>query len=135
VLAPRTDPGHYLAAYRRWLGLDPFPSEAGTSARPGRRHRAEATDLNLGSPIELVALSVKDKGVRCRILGSDRAITLRAGRLWDVVPGEIVVVRPRKQWSYASHPYLSGTIESTRLDVPALGLVPLRLEDQGTWPS
>lgn len=80
-----------------------------------------------------MALSVKDKAVRCRVLGSERAITLRAGRLWDVVPGEIVVVRPRKQWSYAGHPYLSGTIESARLDVPALGLVPLKLEDQGTW--
>lgn len=50
-----------------------------------------------------------------------------------MIPGEIVVVRPRKQWSYAGHPYLSGEIESTRLDVTALGLVPLKLEDQGTW--
>jgi hypothetical protein len=49
------------------------------------------------------------------------------------VPGEIVVVKPRKQWSYAGHPYLSGEIESTKLDVAALGLVPLRLEDQGAW--
>jgi hypothetical protein len=50
-----------------------------------------------------------------------------------VVPAEIVVVRPRKQWSYAGHPYLSGEIESSRLDVAALGLVPLALEDQGAW--
>jgi hypothetical protein len=133
VLALRTDSGHYLAAYRRWQGLDPLPSEAETSTRRLRRHKAAATDLNLGGPIELVALSVKDKAVRCRVLGSDRAITLRAGRLWHLVPGEIVVVRLRRQWSYAGHPYLSGTIESTRLDVPALGLVPLKLEDQGTW--
>jgi tetratricopeptide (TPR) repeat protein len=42
-------------------------------------------------------------------------------------------VRPRKHWRYAGHPYLSGEIESTRLDVSALGLVPLRLEDRGIW--
>ena len=50
-----------------------------------------------------------------------------------MVPGEIVTVKPRKQWLYAGHPYLSGEIESTRLDVAALGLVPLGLEDMGMW--
>jgi hypothetical protein len=49
------------------------------------------------------------------------------------VPGEIVTVKPRKQWRYAGHPYLSGEIESTRLDVRALGLVPLGLEHMGIW--
>ena len=44
-----------------------------------------------------------------------------------------MVVKPREQWSYAGDPYLSGEIESTRLDVAALGLAPLRLEDQGIW--
>ena len=33
----------------------------------------------------------------------------------------------------AGHPYLSGEIESTRLDVGALGLVPLRLEEMEQW--
>ena len=42
-------------------------------------------------------------------------------------------MRPGKQWSYAGHRYLSGEIEPTRLDVTALGLVPLKLEDQGLW--
>jgi len=69
----------------------------------------------------------------CRLLGSERVLTLRATRLWNVVPAEIVVVRPRKHWSYAGHPYLSGEIESSRFDVAALGLVPLALEDQGIW--
>lgn len=31
------------------------------------------------------------------------------------------------------HPYLSGKIESTRLDVDALDLVPLKLEARGVW--
>ena len=133
VLPPRTDGGVYLAAYRRWVGLESNPPDAAASRRPPRQPKATSTDLDLGGPIELVALSVKDTAARCRLLGSDRVVTLRAPRLWHVVPGEIAVVKPRKQWSYAGHPYLSGEIESTRLDVPALELVPLRLEDQGIW--
>ncbi len=66
-------------------------------------------------------------------MASHQSVMLRAGRLWAMVPGEIALVRPGKQWNYARNPYLSGVIESTRLDVPALGLVPLRLEEQGIW--
>jgi hypothetical protein len=50
-----------------------------------------------------------------------------------VVPGEIAVVRPAKQWTYAGNPYVSGAIESTRLDATALGLVPLRMQEWGLW--
>ena len=40
-----------------------------------------------------------------------------------MVPGEIVTVKPSKQWRFAGHSYISGEIESTRLDVAALGLL------------
>jgi hypothetical protein len=49
------------------------------------------------------------------------------------MPGEIAVVQPRKQWNHAGTAYLSGFIESTRIDAGALGLIPLKLEDQGNW--
>ena len=133
VVFPEADTGRHLAAYRKWLGIEPFPSQGGVANRTRRQHKATASDLDLSGPIELVALSVKERAARCRLLGSERVITLRASRLWNVVPAEIVVVTPRKQWSYAGHPYLSGEIESSRLDVAALGLVPLRLADEGTW--
>jgi hypothetical protein len=133
VLSPRACGGHYLAAYRRWLGLEAGSTDTPSRHRPPRQHKAASTDIDLDSPIQLLVLSVKDVAARCRLLGSDRAITLRATRLWDVVPGEIVQVQPGKLWRYAGHPYLSGEIESTRLDVSALGLVPLRLEDCGIW--
>lgn len=51
----------------------------------------------------------------------------------DQTPGEIVTVRPRRRWRYARSPSLSGDIVSTRLDVTALGLTPLRLQPTGTW--
>jgi hypothetical protein len=133
VLPPSASGARHVAAYRKWLGLEPHPSETPGPARRNRQHKARAEDLDLSGPIELIALSVMERAARCRLLGSDRRLTLRASGLWEVVPGEIVRVKPRKQWSYAGHPYLSGEIESTRLDVGALGLVPLRLEDTGTW--
>ncbi len=40
---------------------------------------------------------------------------------------------PRKQWNYAGTAYLSGCVESTRIDASAFGPVPLKLEDQGNW--
>lgn len=133
ALAEQSKGGHLIAAYRKWSGLDPWPEQTASPSRKKRRHKVAATDLDLSGPIELVVLSVKEKAARCRLVGSDRVITLRASRLWDIVPGEIAVVKPRKQWTYAGHPYLSGEIESSRLDVDALGLVPLKLEDQGLW--
>ena len=124
---------NYIAAYRRWLNLDPYPAETQKPSRRGRQHKATADDLDLSKPVELVALSVKERAARCRLLGSDRVITLRSSRFWEVVPGAIVMIKPRKQWRYAGHPYLSGEIQSTRIDVKVLNLVPLGLEDMGQW--
>ncbi len=131
VVIPPSLPGaDCLAAYRQWMGLDPYPP---TEGQDTSRRDAAAASIDLRRPVELVVLSVKQKAARCRLLGGDRSFTLRAGRLWDVVPGEIAVVRPRKQWTYAGGSYLSGVIESARIEASALGLIPLRLEDRGTW--
>lgn len=122
-----------VARHRAWLGLDTAPGApiltTHASATPG----GVDGDIDLSRPVELVVLSVKDVAARCRLLSADRTITLRSSGLWNVVPGEIVTVRPRKAWCYAGHPYLSGDIEDMRFAVAALGLVPLRLESCGTW--
>ena len=134
VVLPQASAGsRHIAAYRKWLNLDPFPAEVRVPSRRKRQHKATANDLDLNQPVELVALSVKKRAARCRLLGGDRVITLRTSRLWDVAPGAIVTVTPRKQWRYAGHPYLSGEIQSIRIDVDALDLVPLGLEDMGMW--
>ncbi len=133
VIPPGTEGAHYFAAHRKWTGLAPFPPEAKIPTQGKTRPRAAQVALDLHGPVELAILSVKQKTARCRLLGSAGIVTLRTGRLWDVVPGEIAAVRPGKQWSYAGNPYLSGVIESTRLDAAALGLVPLRLEARGLW--
>jgi hypothetical protein len=133
VLLPAQAKGWpYLAAYRRWMGLDPcLPS--GEPARNRVLPIDSGPWLELGAPVELVILSVKQKAARCRVLGSGRTVTLRAARLWEIVPGEIALIKPGRQWKYAGNPYLSGVVESTRVDAPALGLVPLALQERGMW--
>jgi hypothetical protein len=133
VVLPEAATGsRYLAAYRKWLGLGPAPTRDTPSARK-RQHEAAANDVDMTGHVELVVLSVKENAARCRLLGSERVLTLRATRLWKVVPAEIVVVQPRRQWNYSGHPYLSGEIVSSRLDVQGLRLVPLALRDEGRW--
>lgn len=83
--------------------------------------------------VDLIVLSVKETAARCRFLETQEPITLRSSGIWDVAPGEIVTVQPRKRWVYAKHPYLSGEVTTSRIDVPALGLTPLRLDDHGEW--
>ena len=131
VLPARLERAGCLVDYRSWLGLDPHP--ATPYPRLLRQHKATPADLDLSKDVELIVLSVKEKAARCRLVGSERTITLRARRLWDLVPGEIVTIKPHKQWGYSGHPYLSGEIVATRVDVGALALVPLGLIDMGAF--
>ena len=134
VVFPKTLAGiEYVAAYRKWLGLESVTGNANIPIKNRPYHKAADGDLDLSRPVELAVLSVKERTARCRLPESGRIITLRAGDLWDVVPGEIVTLQPRKQWEYGGHPYLSGEIQSTRLDVKSLELMPLGLSDIGIW--
>jgi hypothetical protein len=118
----------YVAAYRMWLGVEPYPR---VSSR--RRPKATEDDLDMNADVELIALAVKGNAVSCRIQGKGRVVTLRSTGSWEVVPGELITVTPDKQWRYRGHPYLSGEIKARRLDIPALGLTPLALEEKGMW--
>jgi hypothetical protein len=122
----------YVAAYRKWLGIEPHPQ--GSLSKTRRRpQKATEDDIDMSRDVELIAIAVKGNVVSCRLPGKDRVITIRATRLWDLAPGEIILVTPRKQWCYKDHPYLSGEIKTWRLDIPALGLTPLKLKERGRW--
>ncbi len=85
------------------------------------------------SPLELLVLKVKEKALRCLNLKTREEITFRTGGTFFMIPGEVLLVRPRKQWTYAGHPYLSGEITASRIDPRVLGLEPLRLNDMGPF--
>jgi len=122
----------YMAAYRMWLGIEP-PPPVSLSVTGRRPQKATEGDIDMTREVELIAVAVKGNAVSCRIAGKERVITLRPSGLWDVAPGEIVIVISRKQWRYGGHPYLSGEIKAWRLDIPALGLTPLKLKERGMW--
>jgi hypothetical protein len=132
VFSPGTDGANLSAAYRTWLGLAPHDVSPGGPTRPQKRHKAEVADVDVSRPLDLIVLALKSNAIRCRILGTEREITLRTAVRWEV-PGEIVTVGPPKQWTHAGHPYVSGKVQSSRLDVRALGLLPLGLTPEGDW--
>jgi len=84
--------------------------------------------------IDLVALAVKERGVRCKTLVGGELVTLRPKhQIWSEVPGQILTVKSAKIWDYAGTRYMSGELLSARTDVKELDLVPLKLEDHGEW--
>lgn len=114
--------------YESWKALKTAYEGAG-NVQP----ETVAPELEPNEAVELVVLSVKERAARCRLQGGSAIVTLRASRIWHVVPGEIAIVRPRRQWRYNGHSYLSGEIESSMLEVRTLGLVPLQVHDVGIW--
>lgn len=89
ITLPSTSPAAKLvAAYRLWCGLDPV-----LQASVPRPPKAAPEDVPEDRPVELVVLALKQSAARCRLLGSDRQITLRATSLWKLVPGDIVTVQ------------------------------------------
>jgi hypothetical protein len=89
VLVPNDTGGsRYLGAYRHWLGLVPYALDEKVTRRTaisGERARS----ITMPNPVELIVLSVKQTTARCRPLQSNQTITLRAGRIWDVIPGAL----------------------------------------------
>jgi hypothetical protein len=132
VFSPGTDGARFSAVYRTWLGCAPHDASQNVPTRPAKRHKAEASDIEISRPLNLIVLALKSNALRCRILGTERELTLRTAVRYEV-PGEIITVIPTKQWTHGGHPYLSGKVQSSRLDERALGLVPLGLRPEGDW--
>jgi tetratricopeptide (TPR) repeat protein len=84
--------------------------------------------------VELIVLACKSNALRCRLLGTTREVTLRTA-VRDEIPGSIITVTPKKHWTHARHPYLSGEVSVVRIDATVLGLVPLALRYEGEWES
>ena len=128
ITLPSASPAaRLLAAYHLWCGLEPVPQ-----ASAPRPPKAALEDVPEDQPVELVVLVLKESAARCRLLGSDRQITLRSADVWELVPGDIVTVQPRKRWTYARHPYMSGEVLGWRFAPQEIGLVPLRLDPKAS---
>jgi hypothetical protein len=97
---------------------------------PGKS--SEVAPADLGVPLELVVLALRDTSAICRRLDDPDELILRTD-VQGLFPGQIITVLPRKQWRYGRKDYISGIVESGRLEVPRLGLTPLRLDAKDMW--
>src|SRR4030042_2966156 len=74
----------YVAAYRKWLGIEPHPQ--GSLSKTRRRpQKATEDDIEISRDVELIAIAVKGNAVSCHLPGEDRVIPIRTPRLWDLV--------------------------------------------------
>ena len=129
VLIPAAIRGsQYLAAYRQWMGVEPYPP-AERRAREKLTHGDAEASIDLSGPVDLIVLSVKQKAARCRLLGSDHTITLRTGRLWDVIPASSASGPPGSRRRPGGL-WLTGGAGQPTVDI--LGCVPKHF---GFWDS
>ncbi len=88
-------------------------------------------DIPIEEPIEVVAIAVKTAAIRCRIVSNEQPITFRKER--NEVEGEILTIIPSKVWRHQKTNYMAGKIESKKIDIPALNLKPLGLNEMDLW--
>ena len=123
------DPGsplrEVIERYRAFLGIDPAPAKLAPGSPPA--------GLSPGATVEAIVLSVKQNAARCRLAGGQVTFTLRCAGVYELVPGELAMLRLAKVWRHAGHPYASGEVARCQLSVDRLGLVPLGLARQGDW--
>ena len=101
---------HVLRERNRLLGIADEPA---------------ATQVPIG--VDAAVLEVGASTAWIRILDEEDPIALRAEGVSELVPGQIVTLKLEKRWSFHGAPHASGRIERARIDVAALGLVPLPL--------
>lgn len=86
-----------------------------------------------GVVVELVALAVKQGAIRCRTFDG-LPVTFRHGAgPQGVSEAHILTVRVHKSWAFKRTTFVTGELLGVRLDVAALGLVPLALRERGLW--
>ena len=87
--------------------------------------------INENEPFELLVLSVKKTGIRCLHLPTRLPVTFRKVR-WEM-EGEIITVMPTKIWQFKNTVYIAGSVTEKRIDIDALNIVPLKLENKGLF--
>ncbi len=81
--------------------------------------------------LDVVILKLNQQSARVRVLSTGEQITLRSSEVCEYVPGQIVTTNITKRWVHRGNAYASGEVGNGRIDIPALGLPLLRLEDRG----
>ncbi|MDI1442430.1 hypothetical protein [Polyangium sp. 6x1] len=81
--------------------------------------------------VDAAILKLNQRSARVRLLRTGEQVTLRSSNIMEHVPGQIVTVDIERRWSHRGHAYANGAVVGARIDIPALQLPPLGLEDHG----
>jgi len=76
---------------------------------------------------EAIVVTTSGRSAVVRIDGQEGNVVFRVSRELTVIPGQIATLSIDKRWTHNGRPWASGKVESARIDIPRLGLVPLRL--------
>ena len=121
------------------------PEEAGAAGEAGTEPGADAggaVDAARGeAPAQLARAraAVLDAAVlrrgarsaRVRVLATGEELTVRARDLWHVMPGHVVTLVVERRSRKRGQVYAAGEVRGARIDVPALGLLPLGVHERG----
>lgn len=66
-----------------------------------------------------------------RVVGTGEELTVRAEKLWHVMPGHVVTVRVERRWRKGGQLYAVGEVRDVRVDATVFGLPPLRVHERG----
>lgn len=101
------------------------------SAYSDQSRLIDLLDIPLGTPVELAVLSVKQVAIRCKHIATGLPLTYR--NVGFETEGEIITVLLSKVWQFKNTVYLAGETIDNRIDVTALNLVPLKLNEKGLF--
>jgi len=110
---------HFLAAHSHLLS-----ASAGHQCGVAEGTRAVDT-------VDAVVLRCSRQSARVRVGATDERITVLANDLWHVMPGHMVTLALEQRWQHRGQLYAAGELRNPRIDVPALGLPPLKMEERG----
>lgn len=102
-----------------------------TQARAALLGGTQDVGDDLAVQVEAIVLKVGRRSARVRLFGEDGEVTFRSKDVWQLVPGHVAELEVRKRWVHHGHAHASGGVRVVRIDVAALGLDPLPVEDWG----
>ena len=84
-------------------------------------------------PTRYAVLSTKTAEGLLRRLDTNEQVHFRSGEFFRIVPGHVIDVEVKREYERYGRPYIAGSVTRVAVDIPALGLEPLRLEPHGLW--
>lgn len=106
-------------------------NEKSSSSKKKKTRLIDELGISPDSPVELAVWSVKKRAIECKQIPTLIPVTMKWERYYQYeVEGEIITVKPSKVWMYKGNVKLTGEITNRILDISALNLIPLPLEEK-----